>query len=292
LIAPRLGSDYAPLQSSFEGVGHKATLWRSAFSDSIETSRKGLVAWAKGQVGLGCSTPSIVKKRIKASLKRANAEASLKASTVYLGFVPPEFMSVLARNETLAMAYEQAFLQFFCKRCCLGLKPVTIRENTEFESSRVMATTLMPSSRSPAEEAAIFSSPSSAPWSTPSSLLTVIVAAYDESIAWTVELPEWCEVLIYQKKRLMTEADLEALNRNDGGPSVRQVTPLLENVGRETHTYLTYILSRFRDTTSPGFPANMVFVQGDPFAHNPTFLKDVRGLRPRFSSPSPIPSPL
>ena len=46
---------------------------------------------------------------------------------------------------------------------------------------------------------------------------------------------------------------------------------LLPNVGRETHSYLTYIVEHY-----DSLPPAIVFTQGDPFPHNPDFLEEAR----------------
>lgn len=120
-------------------------------------------------------------------------------------------------------------------------------------------------------------------------LLTIVVARYDESADWVRRLPSWCRVLIYQKDALFTAAQLEELNQRPTGtafddemmmvrsPKVTQHPYLLRNIGRETHTYLRYIIGHY-----DVIPEAIVFTQGNPFPHNPHFLTDIQSLETRL----------
>jgi hypothetical protein len=87
----------------------------------------------------------------------------------------------------------------------------------------------------------------------------IVVSMYEEDISWVKE----CNVhtVVYNK-----------------GP-FRNGTTTLENIGREGGTYLHHIIHNYdalRDYT--------VFTQGDPFAHNPQFMKDVHAPMSAFQS--------
>lgn len=75
--------------------------------------------------------------------------------------------------------------------------------------------------------------------------MEVVVARYKEDIEWTCRLPY--KVTVYTK--------------NDG---------LLPNIGREAHTYLYHIITRWDSLAE-----HTAFVQGHPFDHAPGLLQDL-----------------
>ncbi len=82
----------------------------------------------------------------------------------------------------------------------------------------------------------------------------MVVARYNENVDWCqhLEIP----FIIYNK------------GKNDlpnGFPVVN-----LPNIGREGHTYLHYLTTNYHN-----LPTRIIFTQGDPFVHSPTFLNDV-----------------
>ena len=82
---------------------------------------------------------------------------------------------------------------------------------------------------------------------------TIIVARYNEPINWT---NEFSNVLIYNK------------GINDLDESYNQI--MLDNVGREGHTYYKYIVDNYdnlKDYTC--------FLQGNPFDHSPNIIDNL-----------------
>jgi hypothetical protein len=81
----------------------------------------------------------------------------------------------------------------------------------------------------------------------------IIVSRYNEPIHWTNEFPN---VLIFNK------------GVNDLGESYNQI--MLDNVGREGHTYYKYIVDNYdnlKDYTC--------FLQGNPFDHSPNIIDNL-----------------
>jgi hypothetical protein len=72
----------------------------------------------------------------------------------------------------------------------------------------------------------------------------VVVARYNENITWLNEIN--CEYVIYNK----------------GNDNIDHNYKKLENIGREPHTYITYILENYNN-----LPDVVCFVQGNPFDH-------------------------
>lgn len=72
--------------------------------------------------------------------------------------------------------------------------------------------------------------------------MEVVVAQYREDISWTQALPY--KVTVYTKN-----------------------TGLLPNIGREAHTYLYHIITRWNDLAD-----YTAFVQGNPFDHSPGLI--------------------
>lgn len=82
----------------------------------------------------------------------------------------------------------------------------------------------------------------------------IIVARYNENIEWTKEFPH---VIIYNKGM--------QLNDDDGYNEI-----LLNNVGREGHTYYKYICDNYDN-----LPDYNVFLQGNPFDHSPNIISNL-----------------
>lgn len=80
--------------------------------------------------------------------------------------------------------------------------------------------------------------------------LELVVACYDEDLAWLKRVPRGFRVTIYDK--------------GDGSSGGRQ----LPNQGREAHTYLHHLTERYDEIADL-----TVFVQGHPFDHAPDLHK-------------------
>jgi hypothetical protein len=86
----------------------------------------------------------------------------------------------------------------------------------------------------------------------------LVIARYQESLDWVLEVPENFRVHIYNKGA----PDVSASVRDRASTFVA-----LRNAGRESDTYLTHMLEH-----GPGTGEFTVFSQGDPFEHSPDFL--------------------
>ncbi len=82
----------------------------------------------------------------------------------------------------------------------------------------------------------------------------MVVARYNENV-------DWCKSL-----------DIPYVIYNKGKNDLSDEHPVvnLPNVGREGHTYLHYLISNFHN-----LPDRIIFTQGSPFVHSPTFLDDI-----------------
>ncbi len=72
----------------------------------------------------------------------------------------------------------------------------------------------------------------------------IVVARYNEDISWT---NDYENVVIYNKGE-----DIE----------IKHPTIILDNIGREAHTYLQYVIDNYNS-----LPDIVAFMQGDPFYH-------------------------
>lgn len=81
--------------------------------------------------------------------------------------------------------------------------------------------------------------------------MIIVVARYDEDIQWTNRYPK---VIIYNKG---TKLEVKGYNEI-----------LLENVGREGHTYYKYIYDNYHKLDD-----YTIFLQGNPFDHSPNIVQ-------------------
>ena len=96
----------------------------------------------------------------------------------------------------------------------------------------------------------------------------LIVARHCEDVDWLQRLPPRVDYHIMQKHALQPEL-----------PTHRQT--LLPNVGRESHSYLSFFASCCSaegESAKKVLPPLLVCAQADPFDHNPHFLSDVASL--------------
>lgn len=87
----------------------------------------------------------------------------------------------------------------------------------------------------------------------------LVVARYNEDLRWLRNVPPQIRVTVYDK------------HPSDPHPGAKR----LPNVGREAHTYLHHIITRY-NTLAP----LTVFCQGKPFDHAFDFRKTLRELAP------------
>ena len=87
---------------------------------------------------------------------------------------------------------------------------------------------------------------------------TLVVARYNENVDWVCAVPDSFRVYIYNKGEPITS----------GAIAARATVIERPNQGRESETYLWHLLN----DPHPEDDA-VLFTQGDPFEHNPLFLK-------------------
>jgi hypothetical protein len=118
----------------------------------------------------------------------------------------------------------------------------------------------------------------------PTAKNSIAVARYTEGLEWLKLVPEDFDVIVYNKGGKIASKD--AIDR------ASKIIEL-ENVGRESQTYLHHILTYGR--ASDDFT---VFAQADPFEHSPDFIKllqswrawrPIQVLSSRFKSQNQIP---
>jgi len=86
----------------------------------------------------------------------------------------------------------------------------------------------------------------------------LVVARYQERLDWLTPLLKHFDLItVYNKGSALTGLD----------PKIKQV--VLRNIGREGHTYLSHIISRYESLSD-----ETVFCQGDPIEHNKNFVAD------------------
>ncbi|MEV6274296.1 hypothetical protein [Nocardia sp. NPDC051832] len=87
----------------------------------------------------------------------------------------------------------------------------------------------------------------------------LVIARYEESLDWVLDVPDAYRVHIYDKGAGPTSTAVR--ERAETFVSLR-------NAGRESDTYLTHMLEY-----GPGTGEFTVFAQADPFEHSPDFLE-------------------
>jgi len=81
---------------------------------------------------------------------------------------------------------------------------------------------------------------------------TIVIARYNENIEWTKQFPN---VIIYNKGEKLKDTFNEIL---------------LNNVGREGHTYYKYICDNYDNLDD-----YTIFLQGNPFDHSPNIISNL-----------------
>lgn len=94
---------------------------------------------------------------------------------------------------------------------------------------------------------------------------SVVLARYNESVDWIVDIPSDFEVFLYNKGEKLTSL-----------PAIRRADHIIErpNIGRESETYLNHMLTA--KTNNRDFT---VYAQGDPLTHSPDFVELLKGWR-------------
>lgn len=78
-----------------------------------------------------------------------------------------------------------------------------------------------------------------------------MIACYQEDLSWTHEVPMNTDIVVYLKGKEVTGIIKNEFEVNR-----------LENIGRESHTFLTHIINKYHNLADETF-----FLQGNPFDH-------------------------
>jgi len=88
-------------------------------------------------------------------------------------------------------------------------------------------------------------------------MFTIVVALYKEDIEWTKQfMNEFTKVIIYNKGIKLVVEDYDEI--------------LMENVGREGHTYYSHIVNNYDNLDD-----YTIFLQGNPFDHSPNLIDNI-----------------
>jgi hypothetical protein len=85
--------------------------------------------------------------------------------------------------------------------------------------------------------------------------ISIIVARYNEDVSWTKQFPN---VVIFNKGQPL-------------GSEYNEI--FLQNVGREGHTYYSYIVDNYDKLGD-----YIIFLQGNPFDHSPNIIRNMNVL--------------
>ena len=91
-----------------------------------------------------------------------------------------------------------------------------------------------------------------------SKIIDLVIAAYNEDLQWIKQI-NYHNIIIYDKFGRSKE-EKEQLSKQ-----ARLIQ--LENIGRESHTYITHIVENYYDLADI-----TIFTQGNPFDHSPEFI--------------------
>jgi Protein of unknown function (DUF3431) len=94
----------------------------------------------------------------------------------------------------------------------------------------------------------------------------LVIARHEEDLRWMRRIPKEIRITVYNKGN--TPALPEGFPERSG-----LTVTSLPNVGREAHTYLTHLITRYED-----LPRATVFCQGHPFDHAPDFHDRLQAL--------------
>ena len=90
--------------------------------------------------------------------------------------------------------------------------------------------------------------------------MKIIVARYNENIEWIQRIPTDIDVLVYNKGDQITNYNGKVID--------------LPNVGREGHTYYTYIYDNYDNLDD-----YTIFLQGNPFDHSRSIIRTISNIQ-------------
>ena len=108
------------------------------------------------------------------------------------------------------------------------------------------------------------------------SSMELVVARYEEDLRWLKRVPSSFKILVYNKGS--TQALPESLHTKEGMSVLS-----LPNIGREAHSYLTHLITRY-----DSLPSITVFCQGRPFDHAPDLHDRLAALAAGKEVPAPF----
>ncbi|KAL1496272.1 hypothetical protein AB1Y20_016235 [Prymnesium parvum] len=263
----------------------------TSFPASIDEARASCTAWLRHH--FPSSSPA---SSFTSAAAAAAAEASRWTSLALVSLLSPAAAEQLAlalapelraleHTILLPLLYEMAFMRAACKQLpLLNMKPPETvyhrpAANDQTDQNVQPAAPAAAGSPTAGFPAAALRVPRG-PWK-----VLVVVARYDEDLSWLQSLPDGAGFHVMQKDSPPPHASLSP-------QCPRACLTLVPNVGRESHSYLSFLAERCNADTSPHaveWPQDkrrrravdtLVFAQGNPFDHNPRFLEDVRGLIP------------
>lgn len=85
-------------------------------------------------------------------------------------------------------------------------------------------------------------------------IIDLVIARYKEDIAWTNNLPNFLNIIVYDK-------------------FISNAANSLPNLGREGHTYLHHIINNYNSLSEIN-----IFCQGNPLDHNSTFIQTISNV--------------
>ncbi|MEI6081657.1 MAG: DUF3431 domain-containing protein [Verrucomicrobiota bacterium] len=106
--------------------------------------------------------------------------------------------------------------------------------------------------------------------------MELVVARHEEDLRWLRRVPTSFRISIYNK------GSAQALPQSLLGRAGISVISL-PNIGREAHTYLTHLITRF-----DSLAAVTVFCQGHPFDHAPDLHCRLNALAEKVETPDPF----
>ena len=106
--------------------------------------------------------------------------------------------------------------------------------------------------------------------------MELVVARHEEDLRWLRRVPTSFRISVYNKG--ISEALPESLHGREGVSLLS-----LPNVGREAHSYLIHLITRY-----DSLPSITVFCQGRPFDHAPDLHDRLAALSEGRESPNPF----
>ena len=112
--------------------------------------------------------------------------------------------------------------------------------------------------------------------SIPAPRIELVVARFREPLNWLKRVPSDLRITVYDKSESHDASESNAYF-DDHAPRFNRL--MLPNIGRESHTYLHHIITRYQTLAPSTPPAPLtIFCQGKPFDHAFDFHRTLRQL--------------